>query len=179
MEFKVNVDDDLKFNFGQKLYGFRKSNTKRFLEPCPICDGTKKIVYRGVELNCPYCAENYDRNCCYVNKWTIVEFIIYKAEIYGEPVKNNYFGKTEKLPRIRFKAFTRQSTAFSDFRDVFVLEPRVDVDVSKAIENPWSDYLFTEKRKAMDVVDMLNAKEVEILEEFNLDHGTEHKYHFE
>lgn len=175
------------FYYGQKLYVIEPHGRgEDFTSTCPICDGTKKIEYRGHEFNCPLCQSGGYRspNYLYLRGYQIIEYIVNKITIRGPEVKKAYGNNVAffDLPTAGFEAFAREGNGYDGIHTKSLIENEhyVDpgVDTILNASSP-SDYVFTTTAPAKTAMKALIDRDKEKLEKFNKMHGTNYEYPFD
>lgn len=171
------------YQIGRKLYAIRTKNHHGFQQKCPVCDGTRKLTYRGYEMPCPYCMKIGNSagtvgSQITVRTFVVEEFIVRAVEINGSDTKADYEPKRRESiygqPRItKVTAFTRRDNSYRGVEEVSVpggrfLDPdeellRKDVELSKI--------MFTKRAKAEEAKKILIEVEKQKLTEFNVKFG--------
>ena len=189
-KIEITVKGNPKYHYGQKLFGIKPFNSKGLREPCPICDDTRKVTIRGVEFQCPACSSNSSyndqniENSITVCDYKIVEYIVNKVVISGPDYKSAYKGETDyyNLPFVSFEAFERTSNGYNgvSMRKMPGSSYDIDPTVERMLqETRVSDYVFTDKKLANEVIKALKARDKGLLEKFNAEHGSSHEYPFD
>lgn len=176
------------YEIGRKLYAIRTKRHYSFQQTCPVCDGTRKITYRGYEMDCPYCVRVGNSagtvtSTITVRAFVVEEFIVRSVTISGSDTKADYEPKRRNSiygqPRIRsVTAFTRRDSSYRGTEEVEVpggrfLDPDEDL-LRKDIE--LSKILFTKRAKAEEAKRILVEVEKQKLSEFNEKFGCSHEY---
>lgn len=176
------------YQIGQKLYAIRTKKHYSFQQTCPVCDGTKKISYRGYEMPCPYCVRignsaGVVTSMITVRTFIVEEFIVRAVEIKGSDTKADYEPKRRESvysqPRItNVTAFTRRDNGYRGVEEVSVpggrfLDPddellKKDVELTKI--------MFTKRAKAEEAKKILIEVEKQKLSEFNEKFGCSYEY---
>ncbi len=177
------------FYYGQKLFAIYPTNSKRFFEPCPVCDDSQKVKIRDFEFECPACRRNSTysgeriKNDIVLSDYKIIEYIVNEVEIKGPNYKSAFSGETEyfDLPFASFKAFERSGNGYNNVSSKNVSNSSFSIDPSEdtVVESECiSGYFFTKKKFAMDAIKPLKERDRSLLKQFNEEHGTNYEYPF-
>lgn len=160
------------YKLGDKVYVAEQKNYRVFHQKCPVCGGTKKVVYNGYELRCTYCDKV--PAAITVHDFTVREYIVYEITVKSPLVKYAYekknIGKPEFLPEISGAKAFYSSGDESDVISVPRMEGRTDVGYGR--------FAFTTKKAASEYVKGLMENEKMLLAKFNEEHGTDYEYPF-
>ena len=182
------VNDEGILRFGQRVYVVSETGCKMYHEICPVCDSTGKINVRGYEFDCPYCRSysiRKDVNSISVFDYEAKEFIINKIEICGEEVRSAYKSDGTiadgRYPYVRYNGFSPsikksriQMKKFAGYEF-----QKHDPEKTMLPHNIDKEYCFLSKPDAVKFIKRIHERQAELLEKFNAEHGTDHKYPFE
>lgn len=180
MIFSVDVKE-AKFGYGDKLYRIEKKRAKIFNEPCKVCDEAKKITYRGLTFNCPFCCDyRNNRTFIEVREFEISEYFINKITIEGEPIKKNFAPSAifDNPPRVRYEAFTRNGNGYDDTRTAKVNDRCIDPVPEDYIKFDSRDYFFIDKKKAKETLELMQKREREKFEAFCKENNCNYEFPF-
>lgn len=186
----IDVFDTGVLHFGQHLYAVEAERYSYIRASCPICDDTRKVTIRGVEFECPNCVGNSKLlpTQFTLSDFVVVEYILNKLYISGEPVKKLYNGsyvEDRDLPAVSYSGFCkdwRKQIHTRDFRPFAIELSETDYqNDADRLTDPDSDppRVFREKAWAKAVAKKLHERQKAMLDEFNAQHGTSHVYPFE
>lgn len=126
---------DNKFNVGEECYSIYRGSTS---VECPICEGTKKILYKGYTIHC--------NKCSYDGKIYTPEFVVCKV----------------KVKRIRTSRFLKENgEEANDIRYVITPIEPTTMKGKKREEGK----LFKTREEAEEFCKFVNAGEVKLQKE--------------
>lgn len=190
-------------NIGDYIYGIYASENFRAYEPCHICDGTKKVIIKNQEFDCPNCSTRYNNDThMYAN---IHHFIIRKFKIYEIKYsidQNTYEPKYNKS-EIIFAAFSKYKNNepyialdktlttqfrpdrliadkfnnFNEIHEFFKIKHMPDIN-QHPYDFDYNHFLFKDYKTAVLIAEEFNKKEQEKLSDFNKTHDTNYKTEF-
>lgn len=162
--------------FGRTVYVISQTGIAYFHAVCPICEGAKKITYKGYEIKCTYC-NNEAVPSHTVRGYNVDKYIVNEIHIKGPDRKNAYTPSAQldyrNLPWIaevaafcgkRKKSFLLSDTFIDPDRDTILGALNV------------SNYIFTSRALANKAIEFLLEREKEQLAEFNAKYGCDYKY---
>lgn len=175
----IDVNDDSGFEYGQRLYVIDSDDMHTFKDKCPVCGGTRKIVYNGFLLNCPKCDERCQKEIRLRN-YIILEYILNGFSVNGPRdaacFDDNKIADFDNLPIVTWYGFARWPSG----------EPSVDKFSGLDLEpiNPetvnlqrnCSGAAFLDYHSAQKFCRRLHERQKAMLDEFNQTYGTNHKY---
>jgi len=191
----VKISEDKLLWFGGHFFKVEKAakeNSQLEFHPrCPSCDNTRKITYKGFDGNeytctCPICSGEIGRvyrNYIKLNNWEVHEYIVHDIKLCGpcqvSISKDNYFADYvtmeafHKFGRCADNYITTKVPSNKAFIDPDL--SKIDLTLSKTYVY---DYIFTNKKNALELCRMFKEFDKKRLEDFNKTFKTDYNYPF-
>ena len=185
-----NAVDNHPIQYGDRLYVVRRrlpnSSGVRIDSSCPVCDGKKKINYKGYELDCTYCSRRgFSNNYIDLYDYKLYEYIVNKIKVLcsGNYTKKS-FGKNVEMPRVDVgptEAFCKYGKSFYDVDDLTIYNgdiyqgETVNFDCDK---DRCKVFIFRDKKTAREMLSLVHDAQRKMLHDFNEKFGTDHTYPF-
>ena len=132
--------------------------------PCPSCNDTRKIVYKGFdgknyETECPICRGSVNHgygNCIELRRWQIHEYIVHKISAQGPETLSVYKDGVGYVDSVRLSAFCKTGRCMDDYLETYVPSVKnvVDRDIDSidilraSVDGRASEYVFKKKKNA-------------------------------
>lgn len=176
------------YEIGRRIYAVRTKQYYMFQQTCPVCDGTKKITYRGYEMECPYCVRRGARDgsvasAIRIRTFKVEEFIVRSVEICGPDTKSAYEPRNKddifNVPKInKVTMFTRRDNGYNGVEEITVQQGSYLDPTDEVVRNALQieAMAFTSRAKAAAAKKILVEMEKQRLAEFNEKFGCSYEY---
>jgi len=170
-------------NLGDVFYVIIRGKTTHFREPCKVCNDARKLTINGVTFDCPCCGKTNETI-------TVAPYVVRRVRVYSMSVQtSNDEWKPSDIRHVKVGLYHKEGHGYGGyFSNNFSRELNIDEftklnpippDDAVSQYSRFTEYaIYDDYKKAVEVADDLTDREIKILSNYNIEHGTDYKAAF-
>lgn len=163
---------------GDVFYFVCRGKSQTFREPCKACGGTHELTVNGVTFKCPVC--NYSKETIEIGSFVVRRFRVYAIEDKVDTLE----WQPSNSHDVRFQLYRKIGGGHYIYSDNGGHETFTPYELCNKYNRPYSDDLqpndgiYDDYKLAVKVAEQMTAREIERLNAYNAEYGTNHTVEF-
>lgn len=175
---EVRFDAPRPVRIGDVFYFICRGKSQTFREPCKVCGGTHELTINGVTFKCPVC--NHNKEVIEINSYVVHRYRVYAIE----DEVNTLEWQPSNSHIVKFRLYRKVGGGHYIYRDNGGHETFTAHELSSRYNLPYSDNrlsgagIYDDYKLAVKIAEQMNAAEIERLNAYNAEYGTNHTVEF-
>ena len=175
---EVRFETPRPVRIGDVFYFIERAKSQTFREPCKVCGGAHELTINGVTFKCPVC--NYQKETIEIDSFAVRRYRVYAIEDEVDTLD----WKPSNSHRVKFRLYRKIGGGHYIYSDNGGHTNFAPWELCSKYNHPYTDDLqpndgiYDDYALAVKVAEQMTAREIERLNAYNAEYGTNHTVEF-